>query len=265
MRPTLCTVPVTASGPNYSAQCPTSALTPTNNTVTAMYSETAGLYTVAAPATDTLTVTALAPTFALTTSPVVTTTTANSAVTFVATLSGITFTPTAPSGSVVFKLGATTLCTVAVAANGPNYSASCPTSALTPSNHTVTATYSETAGYYTVATPATDTITVTAIPTKLTLAASGTQAVDSPVTFTATLGLSPSGTLPVTAQCAHRHGRILPERVYDTDPRLRRCRADRYDSQVRHLIAGNNQRFGVGHLQPGRDGTRTLPPRLPTR
>ncbi|MGA2169340.1 MAG: Ig-like domain repeat protein [Terracidiphilus sp.] len=201
---TLCSsVAVSLVTGNWQATCKTSVLVAPSDGITASYSGDNN-FTVAAAATMTQTVNAVAATLSLT-SPGASN--VDASVTFTATLGGATFTPVLPSGNVAFTatIGttSTTLCgSVAVALVSGNWQATCSTNALIGPSDAIKAVYSGD-NNFTVATAATMTQTVNPLSTTTTITAAPSSSVNvgTTVTFTATVGASsvspvaPSGTV----------------------------------------------------------------------
>ena len=119
-----------------------------------------------------------------------------SSVTFTATVAG-----TAPTGSVNFKDGATSIsgCSAsAVSGSGNSRTATCTTSSLALGTHSIVATYSgDGANGGSSSAALTQTVNTSVTPTSTTLATSGTPSVaGASVTFTATVtGTAPTGSL----------------------------------------------------------------------
>jgi large repetitive protein len=137
------------------------------------------------------TITAAAATLAFTTVPsgaVTINTTANFTVTLTIPTGSVK-----PAGNVVFSQGSTTLCTQAISASAP-YTASCSTNKLVgPSPATVTANYTDTAGNFTVSTPATTSVTLTQVTTSLAITANpSTPTVDASTILKAVLTVGSS-------------------------------------------------------------------------
>jgi hypothetical protein len=177
-------VPVNSVG---MATCPTSSLVAPSDAIKATYSGDPN-FTVAAPATMTQTVNAFAATLGLT-SPGASN--VNASVTFTAQLSGISFTPIAPSGVVNFTANGTTISgcgSVAVNASG---AATCTTSSLVAPSDAMKANYSGDPNF-TVAAPATMTQTVNAPSLEIT-ANPDTLTIIQGQTGKTTLTFTPSG------------------------------------------------------------------------
>ena len=192
--------PAVAVNSSGAATCTTSSLAAPSDAITATYSGDAN-FTVAAPATMTQTVNALAATLGLT-SPGASN--VNASVTFTAQLSGVALTPVVPSGNVAFTANGTTISgcgSVAVDATGK---ATCSTSSLAAPSDAIKATYTGDANF-TVAAPATMTQTVNALAATLGLTSPGASNVNASVTFTAQLSgvtltpVVPSGNVAFTA------------------------------------------------------------------
>ncbi|MGC2639452.1 MAG: FG-GAP-like repeat-containing protein, partial [Acidobacteriaceae bacterium] len=125
----------------------------------------------------------------------------NTAVTFTATLSGVTFTPTTPTGTVEFQADGTTISscsTQALSPSGSKYQAQCTTSSLpaTPSPHSIVAVFNRNNAdtNYKQAAAASISYTIkAATPTlSLTPTPGDSERVNTSVTFTAQL----SGSFP---------------------------------------------------------------------
>jgi sugar lactone lactonase YvrE len=128
----------------------------------------------------------------------------NSSAVFTVTLTPSLATPIKPAGTVIFSQGSTQLCSSTLSLASP-FIANCTTKALiAPSPATVTASYTDTANNFTVATPASTTVTLTPLNTTVTLfLASSTPTVDTPVTLKAVIApsgspISPTGTVSFT-------------------------------------------------------------------
>jgi Bacterial Ig-like domain (group 3)/FG-GAP-like repeat len=182
-----CTHTVSGTG---QATCTLNNLPPGSNTMTATYSGDTN-FVAAAPGSAIYTINKASPTVSVTDSPAGTSA-LNTSVTFTATVSGVPFTPSAPTGTVLFAAGGTTItacATQVLAASGANYIATCTTSSVAAGNNVpITATYSGDTNFNSVTsaalphtvTPLTPTVTVTDNP-------AGATPLNSPVTFTATL------------------------------------------------------------------------------
>jgi hypothetical protein len=183
---------------SYSA----TALAVGSHAITARYSGDSNFVTVASSA-QTVTITLVTPTVALTATPA--TATVGMAVALGATVSG---TGAAPTGSVTFLDGTTTLATVNLASGAANYSAT----SLTVGTHTITAKYSGDGNYF-AATTMSQTVTINPLPPTLTAAFSpSTLTIVHGSVGTSTLTLTPAngfagtvtfscGTLPASASC----------------------------------------------------------------
>lgn len=183
------------------ATCTTSSLPAgPSQTVEAVYTGDANYSSVTAP-TISHTVTQLTPTLALVSSGA---TNVNQSVTFTATLSGVSFTPTAPSGTINFTAGGTTITGCGTKSLTAEV-ATCTTSTLAAgANQAIAAIYTGDANY--AAATGTTTQTVSALAATMTLSPSPgpSVAVGAPVTFTAQItGVAvapvvPSGTVTFT-------------------------------------------------------------------
>jgi sugar lactone lactonase YvrE len=158
---TICSaVSVNATG---GASCTTSSLVAPSDAIKATYSGDTN-FTVAAPATMTQTVNALAATLGLLASPG-TSVAVGKSVTFTAQLSGVALAPVVPSGKVAFTANGTTITGCGAVAVNASGTATCATSSLVAPADVISATYSGDTNF-TVANPATitETITVTLSP-----------------------------------------------------------------------------------------------------
>ncbi len=137
--------------------------------------------------------------------------TINSGAPFKVTLTASPVTPVKPAGTVTLSQGSTTLCTGTLTTVAP-YTASCSTKAITgPSPATITATYTDTDGNFTVATPATTQVTITPTNTTLTLfQATATPIVDSPVILKALVAPAGSPVLPTGTVSFTSNGTNIP-------------------------------------------------------
>ena len=190
-------VAVNATG---KATCSTSSLAAPSDAIKATYSGDAN-FTVAAAATMTQTVNALAATLGLT-SPGASN--VNASVTFTAQLAGAAFTPVFPSGNVAFTANGVTITGCGAVAVDATGKATCSTSSLAAPSDAIKATYSGDANF-TVAAAATMTQTVNALAATLGLTSPGASNVNASVTFTAQLAgaaftpVFPSGNVAFTA------------------------------------------------------------------
>jgi hypothetical protein len=192
---------VTASATTLTATCTTSTLVAPTDTIAASYSGDAN-FKAASPAAITQTVTQATPTLSWTAQPSGPVN-LNTAATFTATLGGATFAPTAPSGTISFSINGKAIADCpSVTVSATTLSATCTTSTLVAPTDTIAASYSGDANFKT-ASPAAITQTVTPLtPTlALTTQPASSVTVDTPLTFTATLGgatftpIAPSGTI----------------------------------------------------------------------
>ena len=192
---------VTISGGTLSATCTTSTLVIPTDTIAASYSGDAN-YALATATPITQTVTKASPTLTWTAQPSGPVN-LNTAATFTATLGGATFAPTAPSGTISFSINGKAIADCpSVTVSATTLSATCTTSTLVAPTDTIAASYSGDANFKT-ASPAAITQTVTPLtPTlALTTQPASSVTVDTPLTFTATLGgatftpIAPSGTI----------------------------------------------------------------------
>jgi hypothetical protein len=137
---TLCTGAVSSG----QASCNVSNLAVGAHPITAVYAGDTNFVTSTSTNADTQTVNKAATTTAVSSSK--NPTVSGEGVTFTATVaaaSPATGTPTGPTGSVAFKDGGTTFCTVTLVAG----TASCGTATLTPGTHNITASYTGDANY----------------------------------------------------------------------------------------------------------------------
>jgi len=188
-------VALTGNGSARTATCTTSSLAVGSHAMTAQYSGDAGnAPSTSAQLTQTINaaIVATATVLASSQNP----STQGQSVTFTATVTG-----TAPTGSVTFKDGTSTLAgcsAVALSGNGNSRAATCTSSSLATGSHAVTAQYSGGAGNA-ASTSATLTQTVNAVivTTTTTLASSANPVTEGQVvTFTATVtGAAPTGTV----------------------------------------------------------------------
>jgi len=188
--------PLTAAGANYTAQCSTAGLAlGTNVSIVAIFNPTSANYNSCTSATLQHTVNAQSPTVVVVAAPAGASV-VNQPVTFTATLApqaGATFSPIAPTGTVNFTAGGTTITGCAaqpLVAAGANYTGSCTTAGLGGGNNvSITATYNPGNTNYNTATSATLPYTVTPLTPTMTVTDNppGTGALNASVTFTATL------------------------------------------------------------------------------
>ncbi len=184
------------------ATCTTSSLAAGSDPITATYSGD-GNFTVAAPATMTQTVAALAATLGLTASPS-SSTSVNVPVTFAAQLAGVSLTPVVPSGKVNFTVNGSTIAGCSAVAVDATGKATCTASGLFVGSDSISATYSGDANF-TVAAPATMTQTVSALPATVTVTPSSsnittTQALSVTVAVSGGSGNpTPTGTVTLSS------------------------------------------------------------------
>jgi large repetitive protein len=160
---------------------------------------------LAATATFSLTVNALAATLGVTGSPS-SSTSVNTAVTFTAQLAGVPLTPVVPSGTITFQINGSSSPACPARTVNTSGSATCTTSLLVASSDSITASYSGDSNFV-VPSAGTATQTVSALAVTLGVAASPSSftMVNDSVTFTAQLaGVSltpvvPSGKVNFTA------------------------------------------------------------------
>jgi hypothetical protein len=155
-----------------------------SNNVVATYTSTDSNFTgsASAPAGDVQSVGSSATSIVLTSSP--TTSFVNQSVTFTATINTISG-ATAPSGTMTFTDGATTLCTVTLTATG--IVPACPYAFLSPGTHTIIATYSGDANFKPgTSSPLTQGVSAAATTTSL-VSSPNPSAVNQAVNFTATV------------------------------------------------------------------------------
>jgi len=183
------------------ATCTTTALAVgANQTIEAVYIGDTNFKTATAP-TISQTVTQLTPTLTVTTP--LSTTNFNASVTFTATLSGVTFTPTGPTGTVNFTVGGVTISGCGTQGLTGEVATCTTTTLAVGANQTIGAVYIGDTNYKT-ATAATISHTVSQLTPTLTLSSSGSSNLNTLVTFTATLsGVSfaptgPTGTVAFT-------------------------------------------------------------------
>ncbi len=185
-------VALAGSGNTRTATCSTSALAAGTHSMTAAYGGDAGnvastssvflqVVNASAVATSTTVATSLTPS------------TVGASVTFTATVTG-----TAPTGTVNFKDGATSIAgcaAVALAGSGNARTATCATAALAAGTHSITASYSGNAGNLASTSAALSQVVKATSSTGL--ASSGTPSVvGASVTFTASVtGVAPTGTV----------------------------------------------------------------------
>jgi len=184
------------------ATCTASSLAAGSDPISATYSGDAN-FTVAAPATMTQTVSALAATLGLTASPS-SSTIVNVPVTFTAQLAGVAFTPVAPSGKVNFTVNGSTIAGCSAVTVDATGKATCTASGLFVGSDSITATYSGDANF-TVAVPATMTQTVSALAATATVTPSSssittTQALSVTVAVSGGSGNpTPTGTVTLSS------------------------------------------------------------------
>lgn len=176
---------VDASG---KATCTTKSLQVNAGTVTATYGSDDN-FTFTGTATSTVTVTPLTATLKLTSS-LPTSSNVNESVTFTAAVSAGSVTPTAPAGTVIFKINSTIITDCPAQPVNASGKAVCITSSLKAPSDSVTASYSDDANF-TVSAQATLTQTVNMLPATLSLAsAPASSSIDQSVTFTASVKAS---------------------------------------------------------------------------
>ena len=182
VNPITCISAATVNPATGVATCVTSALPVGTDSIGASYPGDGNYNTATASAVNQV-ITKLSPT--LTISPT-TSTALNSAVTLTATLSGVSFTPTGPSGTVAFTAGGAAIsCNSAATVSPTTGVATCVTSALNAGTNSIVASYPGD-GNYNAATAASVNQTITKLGPTLSLSpASGS--VGIPVTLTATL------------------------------------------------------------------------------
>ena len=182
VNPITCNSAATVNPATGVATCVTSALPVGTDSIGASYPGDGNYNTATASAVNQV-ITKLSPT--LTISPT-TSTALNSAVTLTATLSGVSFTPTGPSGTVAFTAGGAAIsCNSAATVSPTTGVATCVTSALNAGTNSIVASYPGD-GNYNAATAASVNQTITKLGPTLSLSpASGS--VGIPVTLTATL------------------------------------------------------------------------------
>jgi len=188
-------VALAGSGNTRTAKCTTSALTAGTHSMTAAYSGDVGnVASTSSALSQVVKAGAVATSTALATS--LTPSNAGASVTFTATVTG-----SAPTGTVNFKDGATSIAgcaTVALLGSGNARTATCATSSLAAGTHSITAAYSGNAGNLASTSSALSQVvnagavaTSTGIATSMTPSNSG-----AIVTFTATTtGTAPTGTV----------------------------------------------------------------------
>jgi hypothetical protein len=199
-----CGGPVTTAG---TATCAIQNMPAGVNSVTAAYSGDLN-YSVASPGSASYTTTKLSPTISLTPAPSPAGPSAlNTSVTFTATLAGVAFTPIAPGGTVTFLSNGTAVSDCAPGAVNASQQATCTTATLVAGVDSITATYSGDANFSTATTATALPYTVTKLsPTiSLTPSPASPSAVNTSVTFTATLAgvaftpVAPGGTVSFSA------------------------------------------------------------------
>jgi hypothetical protein len=186
------------------ATCTTSSLAANMYSVTATYPGDTN-FTKATSGALSYTVAKLAPAFALTSSSSSNSSSVNASVTFTATLStvsGVTFSPILPNGTVNFTIGTATgtpICsTVPIAVGSSSATATCKTSTLPVGSDAIFASYLGDNNY--TAAPVNITQTVGQLTPTLTLTAlPSPTTINSSVTFTATLTAPAGGTFTPSA------------------------------------------------------------------
>ena len=198
--PISCNSPATVNSTTGVATCATSVLPAGTDVIGASYPGDSN-YATATAATINQTVSKLSPTLTLTSSGA---TNVNQSVTFTATLSGVTFTPTAPGGSVKFTVGGTTISGCATQSLTGEV-ATCVTSSLDAgASQSIAAVYTGDSNFNTATGTTTQTVTALAATMTLTPTPGPSVAVGTPVTFTAQItGVAvtpvvPSGTVTFT-------------------------------------------------------------------
>jgi hypothetical protein len=182
------------------ATCTTSTLTTgAGQSIAAVYTGDANF--TGSTGTTTETVTQITPTLGLASSGA---TNVNQPVTFTATLSGVTFLPTAPTGTVKFTVGGTTISGCGTQPLAGEV-ATCTTSALAAgAGQSIAAVYTGDSNYATATGTTTQTVSAVAATMTLTPSPSASVSVGTSVTFTAQLtGVAltptpPSGTVTFT-------------------------------------------------------------------
>ena len=195
---------MTLTGGLISATCTTNKLVAPSDTIVATYGGTDPNYTVAVPATLTQTVSPQAATlsFAATTPSTV-----NASVTFVVTLNAGSLGPITPNGAISFSaMNVPSFNCVSKAVSGTNLSATCMTSVLVVPADTIVASYGGDPNFQ-VATNATVTQNVSAIPAKTTVTSDPPPAVvNQPINFTATVTGMPTGPVIPTGSVTFTQG-----------------------------------------------------------
>jgi hypothetical protein len=200
--PISCSAPATVNAATGVATCTTSALPAGTDVIGASYPGD-GNYKSANAATINQTVTQLAPTLTISPSAA---SSVNSLVTFTATLSGVSFAPTGPTGTMSFTVGGSPIaCNAPATVNATTGVATCSTSALLAGTDVIGASYPGDSNFK-AATAATINQTVNALAASLTLTPSpgASVPVGTLVTFTAQIAgvaltpTTPSGTVTFT-------------------------------------------------------------------
>ncbi len=185
-------VAVNATG---KATCATSSLTAPSDAIAATYSGDPN-FTVAAPATMTQTVNALAATMTLTPFPGVSVT-VGASVTFTAQLTGVALTPVTPSGTVTYTINGSPSSDCPAVKVSSTGAATCTTASLISPADVIDATYSDDVNFtFTGTATVTESVGKTAALTTLTSSPTPSD-VNQLVTFTATVK-APSGTVVPT-------------------------------------------------------------------
>ena len=181
---TLCSAVALSSG---TAACTTSSLAAGSHTITAAYSGSTTYGAKSATVTQTVNKIAASVSLGSTPNP----STSGQSVTITATVTG---SGSAPTGTVTFTDGATTLCSAVTVASG---AATCTTSTLSTGAHTLNASYSGNATYNTATGTSTHNVGLAASTVAVT-SSMNPSTVGQSVTFTAALGGSsgtPTGTV----------------------------------------------------------------------